>query len=43
VAVTGPICGGARYSPAGRCAGGGALTVGESKDKIKDVGGDSLE
>ena len=38
-----PICGEARYSPAGRRAGGGASAVGESEDKVKETKGDSLE
>jgi len=43
VAVTGPICRGARYSPVRRRASGGTSVVGESENKIKEVGGDSLE
>ena len=42
-AATGPIYRGVRYSPAGRRTGGSALVVGESEDKIKETGGDSLE
>ena len=41
--ATGPIYRGARYSPARRRAGDGALVVGESEDKVKEAGGDSLE
>ena len=43
VAVTGPICGGARYSPARRRASGGALVVRGSKDEVKEAGSNNLE
>jgi len=43
VAATGPICGGARYSSARRCAGSGVLVVGGSKDKVKEARSKNLE
>ena len=42
-AVTGPVYRVTRYSPAGRRAGGSISVVGESKDKIKEARGNSLE
>jgi len=41
-ATTGPICGGARYSPAGRRTGN-ALVVGENEDKVEKTKGNSLK
>jgi len=41
--ATGPVCRVARYSPAVRRAGGGALAVGKCENKIEEAGGDSLE
>jgi len=38
-----PICGEARYSPAGRRAGGGASVVGGSKDEVKEARSNNLE
>jgi len=43
MAVTKPVCRAARYSPAGRRAGNGALVVGESKDKVKETKGNSFK
>ena len=41
--ATGAIYRAARYSPAGRRAGNGALVVGESKDKVKETKGNSFK
>jgi len=43
VAATGPIYKGARYSPVRRRANSSASAVGESKDKVKETGSNSLE
>ena len=43
VATTGFVCRAARYSPAGRRAGGGALVVGVSDDEVEEAGGSSSE
>jgi hypothetical protein len=42
-ANTGFVCGAARYSPAGRRAGGGASVVGVSDDEVEEAEGSSLE
>ena len=41
--LLGLYAGGARYSLARRRAGNNASVVGESKDKVEEAGGDSLE
>jgi len=42
-ATTGSVCGAARYSPAGRRAGGGASVVGVSDDEVEEAGDSSSE
>ena len=43
MAVTGPVYRAARYSLAGKSVNDGVLVVKESGDKVKEVGGNSLE
>jgi len=41
--ATGPICGGARYSPARRRASNSTSVVRESENKVEETRGDSLK